>query len=159
MTEEEYTNYLLYQLIHLPKKKEQEEYDKLNGLPADCLDVPKKVETDPELLNNLRQALTNMALAIPVLEERNDSIIPRLDDSSYYLTESIPGSRTASMNTRALRKLQSASRPTKKLRSLIEANIGKDEFILTETGQVWCISIPLSQILSIFMNDGTVDIQ
>ncbi len=148
--ESEDIQHLLYHLIDKPRLKAQEEFYKENGYPADCLGVPKPT-TDPELLNRLKLALKNMSLAVPVLEIRNDETIASFDGNSACLYEH--KLKAASKPSRRLRSMISASVPTREFHSLLEYYAYRSHLFETKTKNVFIVFIPLTEILKLGMEN------
>ncbi|HEY1009284.1 MAG TPA: hypothetical protein VGE58_04180 [Daejeonella sp.] len=136
---------LLYYLIDKPKAEKQEEFYKLNGYPADSLDV-NKPKTDPELISRLKTALENMSLAVPVFEMRSDEVIVDIDaDNSFLFEHKLKSTFRAS---RRLRSIISASIPARKMHSLLEHYAYSSRLIETKTGDVLVIFIPIAGVLN-----------
>ncbi|MBN9485538.1 MAG: hypothetical protein BGO70_03710 [Bacteroidetes bacterium 43-93] len=144
--EQEDIEYFLYLLIDKPAQKKRDEFHKENGYIWD-LSYPVKKTTDPTILANLKQALSNIALEYPLLEFKGSDVIvgyPGEEKESLLFPKSLP---SASVATGKTWSLKSASIPTKKLKSLINDHLHEARSTETAEGMKFTVPIPLLEIL------------
>lgn len=145
-------DYLLHKLIDERKEKERKEFYKYNDYPENYLGQ-KRDTSESEYVSQLKQALNNMVVIIPVIEDTDDGLNVKLDENKVYLFEE--GSRRASTATSKLRGMVSASVTTRQLNSLLRFKTIRDGFVPTKKGQLFYVAVPLSEAVKYLIDKPT----